>query len=261
MINSIKDRIRIKKYIKQSLRKGYNKEQIIEVMEKINWKREDIEDIFNDIKKKRFNITIEKPSKPPEEVIEETTTEPETAEPPTGDTDSVYTIDDNQTTILFDERDGKEKILIRTYKGDFFHIDVDEQKLQGYFKEGIDLKSDGDIKMTGKNLHFKATENLNQEAGDDVNIKSGSKMNIESGAHMNISSGSEINMESVTDISVKANGSINEQATAALSLKSSASVAADAPIVSDNGGLSQPAKSAASAQGAEAADPQGNRDT
>ena len=51
-------------------------------------------------------------------------------EPPTGDVDSVYTIDENQTTILLDEREGKEKVLIRTYKGDFIHIDVDQQNLQ-----------------------------------------------------------------------------------------------------------------------------------
>ena len=76
--------------------------------------------------------------------------------PPSGDTDSVYTIDENQTTILFDERENKEKVLIRTHKGDFFHVDINEQKLQAYFKEGIELKSDGDINITGKNINLKA---------------------------------------------------------------------------------------------------------
>jgi len=179
--------------------------------------------------------------------------------PPTGDTDSVYTIDENQTTILFDERDGKEKVLIRTHKGDFFHIDVDEQKLQGYFKEGIDLKSDGDIKITGKNMHLKATENFNQESSEDMNIKSGSKMNVESGAHMNLSSGSEINVETVTDLSLKGNGKVSVEASGITSISGS-QVTVD-PTVTEGGGLSQPARRSASAQGAESADPQGDRDT
>ena len=46
-----------------------------------------------------------------------------TGDSPTGGTDSVYEIDANQNTILLDERSGQEKILIRTYKGDFIHID------------------------------------------------------------------------------------------------------------------------------------------
>jgi len=179
--------------------------------------------------------------------------------PPTGDTDSVYTIDENQTTILFDERDGMEKVLIRTHKGDFFHIDIDEQKLQGYFKEGIDLKTDGSYNILAKNINIKATEKINQQSGDDINIKSGSKMNVESGAHMNLSSGSELNIETVTDVSMKANNKINIEASGIASLSGS-QVTVD-PMVTEGGGMSQPAKSAASAQGAESADPQGGRDT
>jgi hypothetical protein len=85
--------------------------------------------------------------------------------PPTGDTGSVYTIDGNQTTILFDERSGKEKILIRTHKGDFLHIDVDEQKLQARFESDIEILSNGNINIT---------------SGDDINLKSLSgKVNIQ----------------------------------------------------------------------------------
>lgn len=179
--------------------------------------------------------------------------------PPSGDTDSVYTIDGNQTTILFDERDGLEKILIRTHKGDFLHIDINEQKLQGYFKEGIVLKTDGSYDVFAKNINLKATEKLNQESGDDMNVKSGSKMNVESEAHMNVKSNSEINMESVTDISIKSNGKIIEEASGILSLKGS-QVVAD-PRISEGGGLAQPAKSAAPAGAADEADPKGERDT
>lgn len=77
--------------------------------------------------------------------------------PPTGDTDSVYKIDGNQTTILFDERKDKEKILIRTHLGDFIHIDIDEQSLQAYFKNDIRIQCDGDFYLESKG---------------DINIKS-----------------------------------------------------------------------------------------
>jgi len=74
-------------------------------------------------------------------------------QPPHGDLESVYKVDDNQTVILLDEREGKEKLLIRTYKGDFLHIDIDEQKLQAYFKNDIVLKTDGSMHITcGQNF-------------------------------------------------------------------------------------------------------------
>ena len=98
--------------------------------------------------------------------------------PPTGDTASVYTIDENQTTILFDERNGTEKILIRTHKGDFFHIDIDEQKLQIEFESDIEIKTNGKFNVT---------------ATDDINIKSsGAKVNIQSSGDLNIKAGGQI---------------------------------------------------------------------
>jgi len=78
-------------------------------------------------------------------------------EPPTGDTASVYNIDDNMTTILFDERDGKEKILIRSYKGDFIHFDIDERKIQ--------IEINDDVEIECKNSFFLTVEN-------DINILS-----------------------------------------------------------------------------------------
>lgn len=182
---------------------------------------------------------------PDDSRIEITGKKRQMSSPPTGDTDSVYTIDDNQTTILLDEREGKEKVLIRTYKGDFFHIDVDEQKLQAYFKKSIHIKSDDDIFMTAKNninftssigdiliqskagnIHEKAATNINQECGADSNIKAGGNQNLESGSDMNIQAGGNKN--------------------------------SDAAAINDQSGASGPADSA---QDATAADPQGERDT
>lgn len=67
---------------------------------------------------------------------------------PDGSDRDPYTIDGNQTTILFDERDGKEKILIRTHKGDFLHIDVDDQMLQAKFTSDIRIETMGDLHLS-----------------------------------------------------------------------------------------------------------------
>lgn len=181
--------------------------------------------------------------------------------PPSGDKDSVYTIDDNQTTILFDERDGKEKILIRTHKGDFFHIDVNEQKLQGFFKEGIELKSDGDIKITGKNMHLKATEKLNMQSTDDMNLNSGGNLNQSSIDDINLDAKQKLNVESVNKMNLKSGTTIAEEANAALSIKAGGVVAIDGSLINENGGISTSAESSGSADSAESADPKGERDT
>jgi len=88
---------------------------------------------------------------------------------PSGDGAPVYDIDGNCTSILFDERDGKEKILIRTHKGDYFHIDVNEQMLQAYFKNDIRIQTDA-------NFYLKVGGNfIRQVDGDDSEIIAGDK--------------------------------------------------------------------------------------
>lgn len=80
----------------------------------------------------------------------------------------VYTIDQNQTTILFDERSGQEKILIRTHKGDFLHIDVDEQQLQAYFLNDISIKTDGNLHLqVTQDVHFSVGGNMYTEIGKE----------------------------------------------------------------------------------------------
>ncbi len=93
---------------------------------------------------------------PDDERVEITGKKRNLSNPPTGDISSVFTIDGNQTTILLDETSGKEKILIRTYKGDFINIDVTNQKLQIKFKSDINIETDG-------NLNLKVTGNFNIE--------------------------------------------------------------------------------------------------
>lgn len=165
----------------------------------------------------------------------------EMTSPPTGDTKSVYTIDGNQTTILFDERSGKEKILIRTYKGDFLHIDIDERKLQAEFESDIVIKTNGKFQLTAKDdidvlssagdikvtatagsIDHKAGAEVNQESGSDTNIKSGSNMNYQAASEINGLAGCNINMDGAN---------IYEQSGASKSAKSST----DAPEADPKG--------------------------
>ncbi len=99
------------------------------------------------------------------------------SKPPTGDLDSVYTIDENQTTILFDERKNREKILIRTYKGDFIHIDIDEQNLQTYFKNDINIECDGKLSIKAKgDIHIKTDASFYEESAINTNRIAGSSI-------------------------------------------------------------------------------------
>lgn len=167
------------------------------------------------------------------------------SEPPSGDTASVYTIDGNQTTILLDERDGKEKILLRTHKGDFLHIDVDEQKLQAFFKSDIHIKSNSNIYLTAKEeFHIKADLgkiNIGSNA-DDVNIKAAGNINQEGGGDTNIKSGANINEQANQNINCVAGPEINHNASA----------------INDVGGVGGPADSS---EDPTAATPKGDRNT
>jgi hypothetical protein len=104
-----------------------------------------------------------------------------TKEIPSGDTDSVYQIDGNMTTILFDEREGKQKILIRTYLGDFLHVDIDERKLQAEFESDIIIKTNASFYLTAKkDIHIRSEEeNINLFAEEkDINIRAKKNVNI-----------------------------------------------------------------------------------
>lgn len=105
--------------------------------------------------------TIVSSDDPNDERVEITGKKREMNFPPTGDWDSVYKIDGNQTVILLDEVRGREKILIRTYKGDYIHVDIDERKLQCYFENDILIQTDG-------NLHLKVAKNIRIETGQNL---------------------------------------------------------------------------------------------
>ena len=169
-----------------------------------------------------------------------------TGDSPTGGTDSVYEIDANQNTILLDERSGKEKILIRTYKGDFIHIDVYEQQLHMYFKSDIVVKTDG-------SLYFEAKEDMNIRATTgDIKIEaSGKDVNIKAAADLYSTAGNKIQELAGRDHNASAMYNINRQA--GININHDAGT-----LVNEQAGDSDPAKQGTSPA---PADPKGERDT
>jgi len=72
----------------------------------------------------------------------------------------------NATSILFDERQGKEKILVRTLYGDFLHIDIDERTLHLDFKNDINIKCGGNLSVdVGGDVNLTCDNNLQTSRG------------------------------------------------------------------------------------------------
>lgn len=175
------------------------------------------------------------------------------SESPAGDTNSVYTIDENQTSILLDERNGSEKLLIRTYKGDFVNIDIENRTLN------IKFESDIFIKTNGK---------LNVEANDDINIKTNGDLKETSAGDVNIKSYGNINIDALESTNIKGANNTNIQGTL-LNLKAISDVKIGGSLLHEavgavlgphpSGGGSAP-DSASSASEAESSNPIGERD-
>ena len=104
-----------------------------------------------------------------------------------GDTSSVYNLQGNQTTILIDERQGKEKVLIVDHKGNGICINTEQEQLHIKVTDNTLLKcktlhitADQDIVMQCKNLSIKC-DNVNCKASSNVRITSGGSTHIKCG--------------------------------------------------------------------------------
>jgi hypothetical protein len=94
-------------------------------------------------------------------------------EGPSGNKSSLYTVDGNQSIILIDERDGSEKILIKTYKGDFLNIDIEKQTLECSFKGDIMMKTGGNFQVSAAgDIDLKANGSASLTAVGTANLKS-----------------------------------------------------------------------------------------
>lgn len=91
-----------------------------------------------------------------------------------GDSASVYAIDGNQTVILIDERAGKEKVLIKDWRGNTIHIRSHSDEIHIYANSDIVIN-------TSNNLHIKAAANLDIGVDGDCKIKVGGSMHIKCG--------------------------------------------------------------------------------
>jgi len=127
--------------------------------------------------------------------------------PPTGNVASVYQIDENQTTILLDEREDREQLLIRTHKGDFIDINITDQTLRASFKGGITIASEGNVYLKGKKINIKSDMDCNIQAGKEVNIKGMMNTNIEASITLNLK-GNNTQLGSGGVLSIKAGGTV-----------------------------------------------------
>jgi len=70
-------------------------------------------------------------------------------------------IDFTQNTIILDETPGGEKLLIQTKMGDFFKLDITNQKLEASFMGGITFQTLGNFEInTGGNFKVVAVEKV-----------------------------------------------------------------------------------------------------
>lgn len=75
---------------------------------------------------------------------------------------SVYTIQSNQNTILIDEREGKEKIVITDHKGDYIYIDIENKKVVVNSESELVINSVAKMSInTEAELHIKGEANIN----------------------------------------------------------------------------------------------------
>jgi hypothetical protein len=86
-----------------------------------------------------------------------------------GGTGGVYDISGNMNTILIDERNGKQKILIASSKGDYIHLDVDERMVQIYAKNDIRIHTEGQLHLIAE----KGIEMSSEKGGGDFKINCG----------------------------------------------------------------------------------------
>jgi hypothetical protein len=173
---------------------------------------------------------------------------------PSGDKGSVYTIDGNQTTILLDEREGKEKLLIRTYQGDFLNIDTENRTLNIKFQSDIQIKSNGKINIEASDdINIKTSGDLNESAAGDVNVKASGNTNMEASTNISVKGGPKAKIQSALT-SIKSDGDLKIGGS---TLQIAASLVVG-PIYQLGSGT--PPDPADSASDAESANPVGERD-
>jgi hypothetical protein len=129
-----------------------------------------------------------------------------------GNPESIYTIEDNQTVILLDERDGQERILIKDYKGNFFNFDIESQSLFVDMAGDIHLNAGRSMYLTaGRDMHILSERILNVESkNNSLNFKTGQAINLDAGADINVKAGANANIDALANVNVLAGINIQE---------------------------------------------------
>jgi hypothetical protein len=97
------------------------------------------------------------------------------SEGPAGNAAAVYEVDGNQTVILIDEREGSEKLIIKTHKGDYINFDIEKQTLECKFKGDIMFETEGKFQVKAKGGVDIKTDGLAAlESKGSMNMKSSS---------------------------------------------------------------------------------------
>lgn len=124
---------------------------------------------------------------------------------PSGNQESVYAVNDNQTVILIDERSGNEKILIKDYKGNYINLNTETGDLNIEVSGNVHLEA-------GKSIYLSANEDVHINAGKKIKTKSVENTDIKSEG-LNLESISDVNMKSATNTNVTGGSNINIKAT------------------------------------------------
>lgn len=183
--------------------------------------------------------------------------------PPSGDIGSVTEIEDNQTTILLDERDNQQKLLIKTYKGDFIKLDIEDRTIEIQVASHIQIKSGGHILVTNTgDQNFLAGGKINITAGSDINILSGGSINSEAADENNLKSGSDSIEEVGKKKIIKAADEMYIKSGKDMHVQSGGDISRDAsPNIYDNCGNSKPPPATTvDAEPATPSSPNGSRD-
>ena len=146
-------------------------------------------------------------------------------EPPNGDTKSVYKIDTNQTTILLDERSGKEKLLIRSYKGDFINFDIENQKLEVRIRNKMDMVCVGDV-----NLY----------SSSNINITCMGLLTLTGTLGIVLQTPASISLQALLSVDILAWGKTSVSGGVGVDLTSAGLINMDAPATTEVSGLAKP---------------------
>lgn len=121
---------------------------------------------------------------------------------PAGNDSSTYTIDDNQTTIWLDERDGSEKLLIKTYKGDYINLNIEERELNFDFNGNINIKCDKKISIEcDDNFEVKAKD-IKLESTRDTHVKTNSSYICSSKSSIHINTKKQMRLDAKKKVKV-----------------------------------------------------------